>query len=148
MCVYGEKPTLPISPLKKESLSPIQYFINGIWQCTTVQILSHIVFIYYVCAMYIPWPVCGGQRMSFRSWFSPTVFVLGTELRSSGLMASSFTHWAISLARQFCLRNLLFTYIKIDHCHLIRYVIINFKLLGSVTQFQEKIYKMLFVSDL
>lgn len=41
--------------------------------------------------------VCGGQRKAPRSRFSSlTMWVLSSELRSSGVAASPFTHWDIS----------------------------------------------------
>lgn len=39
---------------------------------------------------------CGCQRITCRSRFSPTACVLGTDLVSSGLGASTFTCWTIS----------------------------------------------------
>lgn len=41
---------------------------------------------------------CGCPRVTFGSWFSPTPWVLGIELRSSGLAGSTFTCQTILLA--------------------------------------------------
>lgn len=54
----------------------------------------------YVCWVWVmpPQHACRDQRTSFRSAFSPsTIWVLGTELRLSDLVASPFTCWAISV---------------------------------------------------
>lgn len=43
--------------------------------------------------------VGGGQRVTFRSWRSPsTGWVLGIKLSSSGLAVDTSTHGAISMA--------------------------------------------------
>lgn len=49
---------------------------------------------------WLPWYKFGGQRTTFRHWFSPStcIWVLDIELRSSGFSASTFTHWDISKA--------------------------------------------------
>ena len=49
-----------------------------------------------VWSPYIYPGVCGGQRTTLWSQFFPSnfVWVLGFELRSSGLAASAFIHWA------------------------------------------------------
>lgn len=39
-----------------------------------------------------------GQRSTYKSWFSPSiVWVLGTKVRWSGLVAKAFSGWALSL---------------------------------------------------
>lgn len=43
------------------------------------------------------WHACGGQRTMFRGQLSRTMWVAGSELRSSDLMASTFTHLTLSL---------------------------------------------------
>lgn len=44
--------------------------------------------VYYVREVHIC-HLCGGQRAAFRNWLSPsTLWVLGTELRQSGLEAT------------------------------------------------------------
>lgn len=57
-----------------------------------------------MCAMAVM--SCGCQRTTFRAQFSPTVCVLGVELRSLGLVASNFTHYVISLTRKKILKHL------------------------------------------
>lgn len=46
----------------------------------------------YACG---PWCCCRGQRTIWGNWFSPTMWVLGVELRSCGLGAKAFTYWAV-----------------------------------------------------
>lgn len=67
--------------------------------------LLHLLIYFFICVAWawrgscVPWCMCGGQRISYRNHFSPsTVLVLGRKLRSLGLAASVFTHWAISPA--------------------------------------------------
>lgn len=46
------------------------------------------------------WHTCGGQRIIYKSQFSPsTMWAPGIKLRFLGLMASISTSWTISLAR-------------------------------------------------
>ena len=57
-------------------------------------------FTFFMCTyecMRAPWEAHGGQRASYKTWLSPS-WVLSMKLRSLGLMASGFTHWAVSLA--------------------------------------------------
>lgn len=64
-----------------------------------------------------PWGMCGGQRTPIWRQLSPsTMWVLGIELRSSGLVASSFTHWTISLAWHYAKirwKNYFFLFVSI-----------------------------------
>lgn len=54
--------------------------------------------------MCVPQGMYGGRRTARRSLYPPsTIWVLGIELRSSGLAASAFTHGAILLAQEFLL---------------------------------------------
>lgn len=51
----------------------------------------HLWFIYLL--MCAPQHMCEGQRTALRNWFSfSTTWVLSTELRSLGLLASAFSH--------------------------------------------------------
>lgn len=51
-----------------------------------------------VC-VYVPLHICGGQRTTLRSQFSPsTMWTLGTELRPTGVVKSAFTCGVISTA--------------------------------------------------
>ena len=48
--------------------------------------------------LHVPLHICGGQRTACRSLFSPSIlWVLGIEIRSSGLVASTFTLCTILL---------------------------------------------------
>lgn len=48
------------------------------------------------------WRVYGGEKTTFRSWFSiSTVWAPGNKLKSSGLAASGFPEWAILLLTKF-----------------------------------------------
>jgi hypothetical protein len=70
---------------------------------------THILdlFIVSMCLcvhLCVPQCICGGQRLTYGSWFSPhTMWLPEIKLRSSGLVAlnlvvSTSNHWAISLA--------------------------------------------------
>lgn len=62
-----------------------------------------IYLILCVCRlMPLPWPMFGIQRTNCICLFFPsTIRVLGIELRTSGLVAGAFTHWAMSLVAQY-----------------------------------------------
>lgn len=56
------------------------------------------MYVIYVCAR-VSWCTCGGQGTTCRGqFFLSTMWVLGIELRSSGMVASPFALGAISLA--------------------------------------------------
>lgn len=57
----------------------------------------------FVCCVRTHRDECRSQRMTWECWFSPTWSVLRIELRSLGLAASTFPHWANSLAFPDCL---------------------------------------------
>lgn len=61
---------------------------------TTLSVLS-FNYIHLSCVSLgwgMPWHMCGGQRIPYRSWFSAsTVWVQGTGLKPSDLAASPFT---------------------------------------------------------
>lgn len=57
---------------------------------STYVFLKFLFICMYVCmCTHMLWHVCGGQKATYRSWFSPTtLWVLGTEPNSSGLIAN------------------------------------------------------------
>lgn len=64
-----------------------------------VQLSSYTLCIYFVHVWvdaYMLRHVCGSQRTTGWSWFSSTMWVLETELSSSGTETSTFTHCATS----------------------------------------------------
>lgn len=70
----------------------------------------------YLCIMYlcgwVPWPICGGQRTTYRTWFPLfTIWVLGIEFKLTDLMVSSTTE---PLPRRFTLIKKLTGYL--NHC--------------------------------
>lgn len=69
--------------------------------------------------MNIPWCLCGGRKIICGSQLSPsTVWILGTEIRSSALTVSAFTRWAILLAPFVVFHNF--------HAHILRSILIFF----------------------
>lgn len=69
--------------------------------------------------MNIPWCLCGGRKIICGSQLSPsTVWILGTEIRSSALTVSAFTRWAILLAPFVVFHNF--------HVHILRSILIFF----------------------
>lgn len=59
-----------------------------------IYIYEHIYVCVVVCGVceYEPWYICGGQREDDYNWFSPPMWILEFELRSSGLAGSAFTY--------------------------------------------------------
>lgn len=51
-----------------------------------------------VGGMDMPWYMCGGWMIMHNDQFFITMWDMETELRSSGVVASSFIHWVILLA--------------------------------------------------
>lgn len=54
-----------------------------------ISMFSYLFIIYF--GMNMPQNECGGQRVTCRSHFSPTLWALGIKLRSLGLVARVFT---------------------------------------------------------
>lgn len=75
---------------------------HHIWYKLPLKLYLFIFYLFvclaYMCAM--PHHEYRGQRISWRSRFYPSIFVRvpGIELRSSSLVAGTFTHWTISPA--------------------------------------------------
>lgn len=70
--------------------------------------------------MNIPWCLCGGRKIICGSQLSPsTVWVLGTEIRSSVLAVSAFTRWAILL-------DPFIVFFHNFHAHILRSILIFF----------------------
>lgn len=57
--------------------------------------------------------ICGGQRTMFRNHFSPSMWVLVTEVRLPVLVASALIYWAINPAQD--------TYFFPKHIHILGY---------------------------
>jgi len=74
--------------------------------CVCVLCMLACVFLCCVCLFSLSLSLCvcvcvcecGGQRTTFRSQCSPTIWVLGTKHWSSFLASHAFTCWAISTA--------------------------------------------------
>lgn len=87
------------------ALSSHSCFVDSVWLPLYVAPFTHFFFtnvfvgvftcLFIVCT-HIPWHMGKWQKTTLGNWFSPsTIWVPGTELRSLGLIASTFTYWAI-----------------------------------------------------
>lgn len=64
-----------------------------------LQFTSIHLFLYWWWWWWMSWCVCGDQRSTWRSQFSPsTMWVIGIKLSLLDLTASTITYWGISLA--------------------------------------------------
>lgn len=84
----------------------------------------------------LPWHMCEDQRTTCRSQYSPSpMCVLGVELRSWGLAASSLSCWAFSTAWFFAF---LKTALETTNCNLVADILRTAKEVKSTEQFWEE----------
>lgn len=92
--------------IKSESSRKAARAVDG-WAFSPAPLQSIFIyplFIYLGVCMHthIPWHTCDGQRATCRScFFLSTMWFPEVKLRSAGLAASAFTHWAMC-GPQFC----------------------------------------------
>lgn len=72
------------------------------WLCLCACVYDCVCIWLCVCiCVWCPMEHCGGHKTMSRSWFPPSILrVSGFKLGLSGLVVSSFIHWAVSLSQR------------------------------------------------